>query len=75
MAGVIAFITANWAMLLGILSALLGVVGMIAKLTPTPKDDAVVERLLYFFNLLPQSARAAHDEREAEKKDGPTTVL
>ena len=64
--GFITFITANVGAILAILGGLLAVAGVIAKLTPTPKDDAVIEKLLYVFNLLPQSARDAVDARKAE---------
>lgn len=52
----VAFIIANWAMLVGILGSLLGVGAVIAKLTPSPKDDRVFAALLRFLNLVPVPA-------------------
>ena len=48
-----AFIVANWSMLLGILVSLAGVGAIIAKLTPSPKDDRVFAAILRFLNLVP----------------------
>ena len=70
----IAFITANWASLLAILSALVGAFAIIAKLTPTPKDDAIAAAILNFLNLLPETAKQTYEEKK-EKKDGPTPIL
>lgn len=39
------------------LGALMGLFVVIAKVTPTPKDDAWVAKLLGWLNLLPVSAR------------------
>jgi hypothetical protein len=71
----ITFITANWAALVGVLVALLSVAALIAKLTPTPKDDAIIAKILYVVNLLPQTARQAYEANKAPKKDEPTPVL
>lgn len=71
----ITFITANWAALVGVLAALLSVAALIAKLTPTPKDDAIIAKILYVVNLLPQSARQSYEAKKAPKKDEPTPIL
>ena len=55
----IAFIVANWSMLLGILVSLAGVGAVIAKLTPSPKDDKVFAAILRFLNLVPVPAAPA----------------
>jgi hypothetical protein len=35
-------------------AGILGGLALIAKLTPTPKDDAIIAKLLEFFNLWPK---------------------
>lgn len=52
----IAFIVANWSMLLGILVSIAGIGAVIAKLTPSPKDDRVFAAILRFLNLVPVPA-------------------
>ena len=64
----IAFIVANWSMLLGILVSLAGVGAVIAKLTPSPKDDKVFAAILRFLNLVPVPAVKA--PRANPKSDG-----
>lgn len=49
----IAFIVANWSLLLGILVSIAGIGAVIAKLTPSPKDDRVFAAILRFLNLVP----------------------
>ena len=73
MSAFIAFIVANWPVLLQILVGLLGVLAIIAKLTPTPKDDGVVAAILKFLNMLPIPSTAS--EGKAEDKDEPTPLL
>lgn len=51
-----AFIVANFGMLMGILGAALGFGALIAKLTPSPKDDRVFAKLLTWFKLVPVPA-------------------
>lgn len=64
-----AFIVANYGMLLGILGSLLGIGAVIAKLTPSPKDDRVFAKLLTWFNLVPVPANPTAND--APKADGP----
>jgi hypothetical protein len=42
---------------LAMIGALFGLFTVIAKITPTPKDDAWVAKLLGWLNLLPETAR------------------
>lgn len=72
MSNFITFITANWPTLLSIFGGLVGVLAVIAKLTPTPKDDKIAAAILNFLNLLPQTAKQTYEE---EKEDKPTPVL
>jgi hypothetical protein len=51
-----AFIVANFGMLVGILGSILGIGAVIAKLTPSPKDDRVFAKLLGWFKLIPVPA-------------------
>lgn len=55
----IAWLIANWALILGVASALVGAGAVIAKLTPSPKDDKVFAALLRFLNLVPVPQAAA----------------
>jgi hypothetical protein len=64
----VAFLVANWSLLLGILVSLAGVGAVIAKLTPSPKDDKVFAAILRFLNLVPVPAAPA--ERSNPKADG-----
>ena len=63
-----AFIVANFGMLIGILASLAGVGAVIAKLTPSPKDDRVFAAILRFLKLVPVPAEAA--PRANPKADG-----
>ena len=40
----------NWKELLEAVLAVVGAASVIVKLTPTPKDDAVVAKIMKFFN-------------------------
>lgn len=64
----IAFIVANWSLMLGILVSLAGVGAVIAKLTPSPKDDRVFAAILRFLNLVPVPAVTA--PRSNPESDG-----
>lgn len=64
-----AFIVANYGMLLGIVGSLLGVGAVIAKFTPSPKDDRVFAKLLGFLNLIPVPA-SDPEPRSNPKADG-----
>jgi hypothetical protein len=63
----IAFIIANFGMLMGILGSLVGIGAVIAKLTPSPKDDRVFAAILRFLKLVPVPAASAP---VAPKSDG-----
>ena len=66
----VAFIIANFGMLMGILVSLAGVGAIIAKLTPSPKDDKVVAAILRFLNLVPVPAvapRAGNPKADGEE--------
>lgn len=49
---VIAFILAHWDVILAVVSALLTVASLVTKLTPSPKDDEVVRKIMAFFSFL-----------------------
>ena len=49
------WITTNWQAVSGIVVATLGVAAMICKLTPSPKDDAIVAKVLGWLNLIPKA--------------------
>jgi hypothetical protein len=70
----ITFITVNWPQLVAVLVAVATVGSLIAKLTPTPKDDGIFAAILNFLNLLPAGAKAAREEKKASS-DGPTPLL
>ena len=53
-----AFLVANFGLIVGILVSLAGVGAVIAKLTPSPKDDRVFAAILRFLNLVPVPAAA-----------------
>lgn len=74
MTAFIAFVTANIGAILAIIGALAGAFAIVAKLTPTPKDDKVAAAILNFLNLLPTTAKATYEARKAEKK-GPTPIV
>lgn len=66
-----AFIVANWSMLLGILVSLAGVGAVIAKLTPSPKDDKVFAAILRFLNLVPVPAVTPQAAPKADGEEPP----
>lgn len=65
----IAFLVANFSLIVGIAVSLAGVGAVIAKLTPSPKDDRVFATILKFLKLVPVPAapapRAGNPEAEA----------
>lgn len=46
------WILANWENVLLIISGVISVASIIVKLTPTPKDDAVLARIISFLKIL-----------------------
>lgn len=52
MSELINWVTANWDSVLGIVTAIVTVASLVVKLTPTPKDDAVLAKILAVFKLL-----------------------
>lgn len=68
-----AFIVANWAMLFGIFGSLAGVGAVIAKLTPSPKDDRVFAAILRFLKLVPVPATPSRNV--APKADAPEAPI
>jgi hypothetical protein len=52
----LAAIIANWAVIIGVIGSLLGLGAVIAKLTPSPKDDRFFAACLRFFKLVPVAA-------------------
>lgn len=72
----ITFLTANVGAIVAIITALVTVAGLIAKLTPTPKDDAITAKVLNFLNLLPTGAKQALSAGKDENKpSGPTPIM
>ena len=53
LSGAFAWILANWASIMGLLTAALTLGALIAKLTPSPKDDGVFAKLLSWLKLVP----------------------
>lgn len=70
----IAFLVANWSLLLGILVSLAGVGAVIAKLTPSPKDDRVFAAILRFLNLVPVPAVPAAPAAPAPSDEEPPVM-
>jgi hypothetical protein len=66
----IAFLVANWAALIGVIGALLGIGAVIAKLTPSPKDDRFFAAALRFFKLVPVPA-ATPSAPESDGEEPP----
>ena len=63
-----AFIVANFGMLMGVLGSILGIGAVIAKLTPSPKDDRVFAAALRFFKLVPvPSTKSEAPKADAEE--------
>ncbi len=52
MGDIISWFLGNWGVLLSLVFALLGVAQLITGLTNTPKDDAVVRKILDFLSFL-----------------------
>lgn len=50
--GVITWIVAHWPELVGVLGALLSVASFVVALTPSPKDDEVVRKIMAFLSFL-----------------------
>lgn len=66
-----AFIVANFGMLVGILVSLAGIGAIIAKFTPSPKDDRVFAAILRFLNLVPVPAASAAPAAPQAEADEP----
>lgn len=47
------WITENWQELVGIVSGTIGVLVAICKLTPSPKDDTVMAKVVSWLKLVP----------------------
>lgn len=56
------FLQTQWPYIVELIVGLLVVLGLIARWTPTPKDDAWVAKILGWVNMLPQTAKAQLDE-------------
>ncbi len=54
MEDVLNWIIGNWGEILALLAALGTVATIICKLTPSPKDDAIVARILEWLKLVPK---------------------
>jgi hypothetical protein len=62
------FMQTQWPNILTLLGLLVGVLAIVAKWTPTPKDDLWASRLLGWLNMLPVSAKEKLAEDQAAKK-------
>jgi hypothetical protein len=62
------FMQTQWPNIVTLLGLLLGVLTVIAKWTPTPKDDAWAAKLMGWLNLLPVTAKKTLADDEAAKK-------
>ncbi len=51
--GLLAWLSRNMGAVFGIVTATLGVLAMVCKLTPSPRDDAIVAKILGWLNMLP----------------------
>ena len=49
------WIQENGMVVLQIVGGMLGVLALICKLTPTPKDDKVIAKILTWFNMWPKN--------------------
>jgi hypothetical protein len=56
------FMQTQWPNILALMGILLSALVVIAKWTPTPKDDLWAARLLGWLNMLPVSAKEKLDE-------------
>jgi len=52
MEGLITFLKTNWVSLSAIITGLVTVASIIVKLTPTPKDDAVMAKIIKALQVL-----------------------
>lgn len=50
-----AWIMENWEAVLSIIASIIGVLAMIAKLTPSPKDDGIIAKILDWLKLVPKA--------------------
>lgn len=66
-----AFLVANFGVILGILVSLATVGAVIAKLTPSPKDDRVFASILRFLNLVPVPAEAPRSKPAPSDEEPP----
>ena len=57
----------NWGHLVDFLLLLAAALVGLAKLTPTPKDDALFAKILGWLNLLPHTAKANLAQANAER--------
>lgn len=71
----IAWLTANWAVLLGIIGSLAGVGAVIARLTPSPKDDRVFAAILRYLKLVPVAPEAKRSGTTPPKPDVEPPVM
>ena len=53
---------------MALIAALVGLFVVVAKITPTPKDDAWAAKLMSMLNILPAGAKETLKEEEAAKK-------
>jgi hypothetical protein len=67
----VAWLIANWALLFGVAGALISAGAVIAKITPSPKDDRVFAALLRFLNLVPVPQAAAPDAPAPSAEEPP----
>jgi hypothetical protein len=52
---VIAWVVANKEAVVGIVASTLGLLALIAKLTPSPRDDSVIAKIMGWLKLVPKA--------------------
>jgi hypothetical protein len=76
MTALIAFLSANWPAVVGVLAAVVTVLAGISRLTKTTKDDRAVDILRRVISFLPGGGVAPKaDAPVEEEKDGPESVF
>jgi hypothetical protein len=75
MTALIAFLSANWPAVVGVLAAVVTVLAGISRLTKTTKDDRAVDILRRVISFLPGGAASKASAPVEEEKDGPESVF
>lgn len=65
------FIVANWEGIMAIIASILSIAAVIVKMTPTKKDDEILEKILAVFEVIQELKKGK--ETGATKTDSPGT--